>query len=402
MMHVTNSRRAFLKAAGLTTAAAFVRPVFAQDTTPEAAVAAPRILAGPYLQHATPDAVTVMWITDKPCVSWVDYGPTADLARRLQDSRDGLIDAYETVHSIRLTGLTPGQPCYYRVTSQEIVRFNPYQVDFGGEVQSEVIQYTPPLPNADKVAVAVMNDVHQIPETWSQLHALAAKEPFDFLAVNGDLLNHIQAQEQVTSLFLEPCSAPLGGARPFVFVRGNHEARGQYARQLLEYFDLPNGGYYYAFTWGPVYFLVLDGGEDKSDQSKEYFGLVNFEPYLRRQAEWVAEQVNSDAFRQAAFRVVLCHIPLTPSEGGIKYRAPIIAALNGAGVDLSISGHTHRHAYLEPEADRDYPVVIGGANEPENATLIRVEADRAVMRMRMLKTDGTVLEKREYRARQAP
>lgn len=397
-MSVISNRRAFLKAAGLTTAAAFARPALAGEAPPEPA-AGTRIVAGPYLQNVTPDGATVMWITDKPCVSWVDYGASPDMRHRLQDSHDGLIDAYETVHRIRITGLTPGQPCYYRATSREITLFNPYQVDFGASVQSEIIEFTPPRADAAEVDFVVFNDVHQNPETWKRIHAVAAQEPFDLLVANGDLIGHIHEHDPLVQLFLEPCTTPLGGARPFVFVRGNHEARGKFARHLPDYFDLPNGGYYHAFTWGPVHFLVLDGGEDKSDESNEYFGLVNFEPYLRKQAEWVAEQVKTEAFQKAPFRVVLCHIPLRAGEGGIDYRAPIVAALNGAGVDLSISGHTHTPAYLEPEAGRDYPIVIGGGNEPEQATVIRINADRDTMHMRMLKTDGTVLEDRKYASR---
>jgi predicted MPP superfamily phosphohydrolase len=399
-MHQSSSRRAFLKTAGLATAAAFVRPALAGERA-NTQVAGPCIVAGPYLQNAAPDAVTVMWITDKPCVSWLEYGSAPELGNRLQNSRDGLVEAYETVHRIRIPGLTPGRPCHYRAVSQEIVRFNPYQIDFGHRVQSDVREFTPPRTDAERVSFVTFNDVHQRRETWSRLHALAAKEPFEFLAVNGDLLNHVQDHEQVVRLLIDPCAKWLEGSRPLVFVRGNHEARGQYARHLLDYFDTPGGNYYYAFTWGPVHFLVLDGGEDKPDDNKEYFGLVNFEPYLRKQAEWAAEQVKTDAFKQAAFRIVLCHIPLAARDGRADYRQPIIDALNGSGVDLAISGHTHRPAYLEPQDGRDYPVIIGGGPEPEKATAIRVNAGRDSMHVRMMKIDGTILEERTYEPKSA-
>ncbi|HPA04079.1 MAG TPA: metallophosphoesterase [Candidatus Hydrogenedentes bacterium] len=395
-MTESTSRRTFLKTAGVA-AAALTLPVSGQEPSN---APAPRIVAGPYLQHVAPDAATVMWVTDTPCLSWVDYGPTPELGNRLQNSRHGLVDAYDVIHRIRISGLVPGHPCYYRVTSREIALFEPYRVDFGGQVEDAVRQFAPPLPEAGRVDFVVFNDVHGNGDTWAQLHSLAARAPFDFLAVNGDLLDHIQEHGQVANRFLAPGAGPLEGERPLVFVRGNHEARGQYARRLLDYFDTPGGGYYYAFTRGPVHFLVLDGGEDKLDESNEYFGLVNFKPYLEQEAVWVADQVKSDAFRQAAFRVVLCHIPLAASKPG-DYRAPIVEALDGAGVDLSISGHTHTPAYREPEPGRDYPIVIGGANEPANATVIRVEADPAVMRVQMMRADGTVLESREFSARRA-
>ena len=79
------SRRTFLKTAGVA-AAALTLPVSGQEPSN---APAPRIVAGPYLQHVAPDAATVMWVTDTPCLSWVDYGPTPELGNRLQNSRHG-------------------------------------------------------------------------------------------------------------------------------------------------------------------------------------------------------------------------------------------------------------------------------------------------------------------------
>ena len=395
-MNQSASRRTFLKTAGAV-AAAMALPARGQETS---AAPAPKIVAGPYLQNVSPEAATVMWITDKPCVSRVDYGPTRELGNRVQNSHHGLVDAHDLIHRMHLTVLTPGHPCYYRVSSREITLFEPYKVEFGDQVEDAVRQFTPPLPGAGRVDFAVFNDIHETAETWARVHELAGQAPCDFLVFNGDLLNHAQDHGQVTRRFLAPATGPLEGARPFVFVRGNHEARGVYARHLLDYFDSPDGGYYHAFTWGPVHFLVVDTGEDKLDESNEYFGLANFKPYLEKEAAWVAEQVKSDAFRQAAFRVVLCHIPLRPSRPN-DYRLPIIEALNGTGVDLSISAHMHKPAYHEPEPGRDFPIVVGGAPKPAEATVIRVEAEPTEMRLQMTLADGTLLESRHYSARRA-
>lgn len=59
--------------------------------------------------------------------------------------------------------------------------------------------------------------------------------------------------------------------------RGNHETRGSFARQLKDYFFYPEGNYYTAFTRGPVRFVMMDSGEDKTDDNWEYSGLVSFD-----------------------------------------------------------------------------------------------------------------------------
>ena len=37
-----------------------------------------RVTHGPYLCNMSPNSVTVVWITDKPAVAWVEYMEAAD------------------------------------------------------------------------------------------------------------------------------------------------------------------------------------------------------------------------------------------------------------------------------------------------------------------------------------
>ena len=53
---------------------------------------------------------------------------------------------------------------------------------------------------------------------------------------------------------------------------------GQFSRHIPAYYAYPDDKYYYAFTRGPVRFVVLDSGEDKTDDSVEYGGLVGLRP----------------------------------------------------------------------------------------------------------------------------
>ena len=94
----------------------------------------------------------------------------------------------------------------------------------------------------------------------------------------------------------------------WICVRGNHETRGAYARNFSRYLAGPEGKFYYAFTYGPIRFIVLDSGEDKPDTDVEYSGLVDFDNYILEQKEWLARELESPEFRAASFRVVLSHI----------------------------------------------------------------------------------------------
>lgn len=66
---------------------------------------------------------------------------------------------------------------------------------------------------------------------------------------------------------------------PFYMVRGNNEGCGAMASRCLEYFPTATGIPYYTFRQGPVFFVVLDGGEDKPDNDIECFGLNRMDRY---------------------------------------------------------------------------------------------------------------------------
>ena len=68
-----------------------------------------------------------------------------------------------------------------------------------------------------------------------------------------------------------------------MYVRGNHETRGRFARSLHDYIATPNGKFYYSFDAGPVHFVVLDTGEDKEDSHPAYSGLTDFTGYREEQ-----------------------------------------------------------------------------------------------------------------------
>ena len=72
-----------------------------------------------------------------------------------------------------------------------------------------------------------------------------------------------------------------------------HETRGAYARNFSHYFAGPNGKFYYAFTYGPVRFIVLDCGEDKPDTDVEYSGLIDFDSYMLQQKDWLSREIDA-------------------------------------------------------------------------------------------------------------
>lgn len=312
------------------------------------------IVHGPYLQGPRADSMTVVWFTNKPCVSWVEYGPTASLGEKVFPAHDGLIDAGRARHVVELSGLRPGATYRYRVVSKEIVKFAPYKVDFGEQVAGETLSFRTCDPAKASFSFYVIADAHEKAQQLDGLLQSVDRSAVDLVVLDGDMINHFERDSQIFGGFLDVCVARFAKEIPFVYVRGNHETRGALARRLAEFAPVPEGRFYYSFDHGPVHFIVLDSGEDKPDTSKEYSGLVAFDPYRRQQADWLARDVQSETSRRAAFRVALVHMP---THGGNDWhgerhiRQLWTPLLNQGKVDLVISGHTHRSNYLPPAAD---------------------------------------------------
>ncbi|KAA6313377.1 hypothetical protein EZS27_035840, partial [termite gut metagenome] len=59
-------------------------------------------LTKPYLQFPLPNTMTVMWITTRKCYSWVEYGENDVCSQHATNAINGLNQAYNRVHKIRL------------------------------------------------------------------------------------------------------------------------------------------------------------------------------------------------------------------------------------------------------------------------------------------------------------
>lgn len=378
-------RRLFV-AAVVATCVLGLSPAFSQDT------AKLDIVHGPYVQAVTDSSATIVWFTNKDCVSKVEYSPcdSNEVVTTLS-SHNGLVDANTRIHRITLSDLQPGRRYAYHVVSTEIVKFDPYQVTFGDTISAGPYRVQAWNPQKEEFSFCIVNDIHEKADRLDSLLNQVPLDTLDMVVLNGDMIDHWTRENQVFDGFLDGCVKRFAREIPFVYVRGNHETRGALARDLLDLFPTPSGRYYYAFRHGPVSFLVLDCGEDKADWNKEYSGLVAFDAYMAEQTRWLREAVQEESFRNARYRVVLVHIP--PAANGQGYGATRIRTswspiLNHANIDLAFSGHTHRFARIDPnDSDHPYPILV---NAPDMAVHVEVSEDRLAVTVK--RTDGSIVD----------
>ncbi|NSL88611.1 purple acid phosphatase family protein [Chitinophaga solisilvae] len=352
-------------------------------------------LCKPYLQYPAPDTISVMWLTARPCYSWVEYGTDGQLNLKAHHVTSGLVDANNRLHRIDLPHLQPGKQYSYKVFSKDIVEFQPYKLTYGETISSDTYTFTAPDPHAKEVSWLMINDIHDRPESIPHLVGLHGQNPYDFVFFNGDVFDYQADEKQIIDHMLTPCGNTFSTQKPFMYVRGNHETRGKYAREWHQYFDNPGHGSYFAFTWGPVHAIVLDTGEDKEDTHPVYAGIVDFDNYRIQQAQWLEQQLQSPAYRKAKHKVVMMHIPHYHGgdwHGTVHCRNLFGPLFNKYKIDILICGHTHTYGVHAPvPGQHNYPLIIGGGPKDGKRTLISLKANQQELVLTMLKDDGSVV-----------
>ena len=347
-------------------------------------------LTKPYLQNPVNNGITIMWETTIPAYSWVEYGTDKTNLKRVRLIIDGQAEFNESIHKIRLDNLTSGQTYYYRVCSQEILQYKAYSKKFGNIAQSDFYTFTMPEADTDSFTAVIFNDLHQRGNVFQALLKQIENVDYDFVVFNGDCIDDPANHEQATR-FVKLLTEGVHGDRiPTLFIRGNHEIRNAYSIGLRKHFDYVGGKTYGAFNWGDTRIVMLDCGEDKTDDHKEYSGLNDFTQLRQEQVGFLREELVSKAFKKADKRILIHHIPLYGCDNLCKdLWEPL---MKKAPFHVAINAHTHRFAY-HPKSSlgNNYPAIIGGGNRLENATVIILEKKKGELSIKVLDTEGKTL-----------
>ena len=365
-----------------------------------------KFTSAPLLQNMTENSVYIFWEVNKTAKSRVEYGNSGKLEFSAQTANHGMVEIREGMQKVEIKGLLPGKEYYYRVVSIEVKSVEAYKVVYGDTVKSEIFKFKTPDLNKSSFNFLAFNDLHNIP---GYLEDAAKREgDFEFALFNGDVITDLNDEKEFAKKIFAPVSAFFASEKPVYFIRGNHETRGAAARNLINYFAAPGGKFYYTFKRGNTFFIMLDCGEDKPDSNKYYFGLADYDNYRSEEAEWLKKVVASKEFRNATHRIVALHMPISlnpekPSEEGhgvydlSKKFSPI---LNNAGIDLMLSGHTHKYEIIRPGKGRfKFPIVVGGAyydvKRPNRVAYTRVEVSPRRITALLKDINGVVLDKVE-------
>ncbi|RYD72466.1 MAG: hypothetical protein EOP84_23125, partial [Verrucomicrobiaceae bacterium] len=389
----------------LTSAAAAVTPAHAKDFA---------FVSAPVLLNPEPESVSLVFAISAPATGWVEYGETEALGQRCNAASEGLLPYESKALRFQLTGLKPGRTYFYRVQAVPVRFETAYKIHRGPAIASEVRSFRTLDPSAATANFTVWNDTHQNKETLRQLIAQHRARPADLLLWNGDVTNDITTEELLIQEYLSPAGEAHADSIPVFFSRGNHDVRGEAARLLSQYAPGLGGAYHYTFRQGPVAALVLDTGEDKPDETPAYAGLNDFASHRAAQRQWLERAIEDPVFKSAPFRIAFMHIPLFWDQEVPENWLKVWGGHNGwicedgqkqwhdllekAGIRFIVSGHTHRYAWFPPNGAHSYGQLIGGGPKPEQATIIRIQADGSELRLTVADLAGKEVFRESFKA----
>jgi predicted phosphodiesterase len=288
------------------------------------------ITKGPYIQETAPDSVTMLWQTDVAAESVVQYGIGTPDAFTASDS------SAATLHRITLSGLAPGVIYAYKAASGSASQTGAFRT----------------APAADQpFRFVVYGDTRTNTEVHRQVAAGVAASGPDIVFHTGDLVGAGRNYGIWDTEFFEPAGA-LMLSTPVVPVLGNHEYGGAGPLWFFYFFDRPLNEGWFAVSYGNVRFLGVDTNVDYSPGSPQY--------------EWLVQELQSAAYRDATWHIALFHHPPFTSTTGHPDDATVqrhlVPLFEQYGVDAVFSGHNHiyeRYLY-----NGVHYIVTGGGGAP--------------------------------------
>ncbi|MBI4558438.1 MAG: metallophosphoesterase family protein [Candidatus Hydrogenedentes bacterium] len=219
-----------------------------------------RIVAGPWLQNVTPTSAVVMWETDAPAPSIVEYGRSATFGQRASS------ESPASIHEVTLTGLMPETNYFYRAVS--------------GAATSETSTFQTAVRPNSAFAFVVVGDNRTHPENWKRIADRAHAERPNFVLNVGDVVTDGNVKDQWLTEWILP-AAQLMRRVPVYVAIGNHEENSHW---FYDYVSYPKPENYYSFDFGNAHFAIIDSNQPLGPRSPQYQWLDK--DLARTRATW--------------------------------------------------------------------------------------------------------------------
>ena len=220
-----------------------------------------------------------------------------------------------------------------------------------------------PVDTTDGLQIYSFSDNHLI--TNGAVNASSFwGDKLDILVANGDHLNDVSSEWQIRNLY-STISRITNSSIPVIITRGNHEAVGTKLNELPRFFGSRDNTFYYTVKFDNTLFIILDVANDMADTNSTIKATADFTRYREEEFEWLKGFVDSKAYEDSSIKNIIgiCHMafPISLKSYHDDTFSKILDLTNEMGMELLVSGHSHKIAYFEPNIEpneANYPVIL--------------------------------------------
>lgn len=335
----------------------------------------------------------IMVYVNEPCLFWVKVGD-----EEYYDESNGIMRSMLDVHRVHVPMEALDAAGEYTVCVRPIIERKPYFTETEA-VKEYKFSFYPVKGN--KVRAYHIADAHNRVE--GPVAAAKAYGEIDFIILNGDDIDH-SGDPSKFELIYQICDKLVGGTKPVIFSRGNHDLRGNFAENFADYTPNYLGNTYYTIRLGNLWFVLLDCGEDKPDDHPEYGFTVACHVFRKRQTEFLKKVLKKKEFEAEGIshRMVITHNPFTyviPAPFDIEqdiYKE-WIGLLREMKLDAMLAGHLHEAIIVQPGDEYDahkmqnFPVVIASLLKGDYYAGCGLEFGKDGIEVTMTDSEGNVL-----------
>lgn len=289
--------------------------------------------------YAVEKEYQIVFTTKTDATVWVEVGEDT-----YYDTYAGSQKSESKVHKVSLPMEKLDAAKAYKIHIQQILMRGPYG-GYKGQEKTYDFNFHP-VDTSDGFDYYSISDIHGKKDAGIHVGSYL-QDKLDVLFILGDTSSFLEKKIDI-ELTGRVAYGITKGEIPVVYARGNHETKGVLADQLYQYVGSKNEKFYFTFRLGPIWGVVLDGGEDHDDDWWEYYGLARFEEYRREQIEFLESIiVNKTEEYQAPgveLKIALSHfsIPYVNSSGFLAdIKASWTDLLNEIDIDVHYAGHEH-------------------------------------------------------------